>query len=147
MVAQHKTADVFCNDVYIPIHVGKALSSVDLGIQADNTGDNISDMNPYYCELTAQYWGWKNLDCEYIGLCHYRRYFEKEVTKENIDFLMSDCDIILTPELHHNQQIINKLHRTVQEEDVVIFKQVFSKLYPEYEEAAVKFMYGNIGGF
>ena len=61
LVAQHKEAKVYANDVYIPIQVGKALSQIDLGIQGDNTGDNISDLNPFYCELTAQYWAWKNL--------------------------------------------------------------------------------------
>ena len=34
------------------------------------TGDHISSKNPNYCELTGLYWAWKNLDCEYIGLCH-----------------------------------------------------------------------------
>ena len=70
----------------MPIHCGKALSSVDLGIQGDNEVngqpcDNISDKNETYCELTAMYWAWKNIkkiypDIEYIGLNHYRRYFD-----------------------------------------------------------------------
>lgn len=41
---------------------------------ADNTGDNISIKNAMYCELTAQYWAWKNLDADYYGFFHYRRY-------------------------------------------------------------------------
>lgn len=40
----------------------------------DNTGCNISHLNDFYCELTAQYWAWKNLDVEHIGFYHYRRY-------------------------------------------------------------------------
>lgn len=40
----------------------------------DNEGDNISGKNPDYCELTAQYWAWKNIDCDYYGFFHYRRY-------------------------------------------------------------------------
>ena len=61
----------------MPIQVGKALTDVDLGIQGDDTGDNISFKNGSYCELTGIYWAWKNLDdADYVGLCHYRRYFD-----------------------------------------------------------------------
>ncbi len=66
------------DDVYMPIQVGKALyPELDFGFQCDNEGDNISDKNGSYCELTAIYWAWKNLkDVNVIGLCHYRRYFD-----------------------------------------------------------------------
>lgn len=42
----------------------------------DSIQDNISEKNNIYNELTAHYWMWKkDIDAEYIGLCHYRRYF------------------------------------------------------------------------
>ena len=72
----HKKHPLLTNDpAYKPIQVGKALSSVNLGFDADNTGSNISTKNPYYSELTGLYWIWKNTDSEYIGLSHYRRFF------------------------------------------------------------------------
>ena len=78
MVAHHKNGVIIQDDVYLPIQVGKEQSREDLGIQGDNIGDNISKLNPVYCEMTAAYWGWKNLEADYIGLCHYRRYFTFE---------------------------------------------------------------------
>ena len=43
----------------------------------DDTGDNISDKNREYCELTGIYQAWKNYDKlgnpDYIGFIHYRR--------------------------------------------------------------------------
>lgn len=45
-----------------------------VGVQSDAEGDNISHLNPYYCELTAQYWAWKHSKAEVVGFCHYRRY-------------------------------------------------------------------------
>ena len=41
----------------------------------DDEGDNISNKNKTYCELTAQYWAWKNMEADYYGFFHYRRYF------------------------------------------------------------------------
>lgn len=79
LVACHK-ADPYIrqDDIYMPIQVGKALHpEINLGFQCDNEGDNISHKNDTYCELTALYWAWKNLKgVDYIGLCHYRRYFD-----------------------------------------------------------------------
>ncbi|TCC93537.1 DUF4422 domain-containing protein [Pedobacter frigiditerrae] len=61
-----------------PIQVGKDKSQIDLGFLSDSDGENISDRNSRFCETTALYWIWKNLDkidSQYIGLSHYRRYF------------------------------------------------------------------------
>lgn len=41
---------------------------------ADNSGENISEKNLYYCELTVQYYAWKNVDTDYLGFFHSRRY-------------------------------------------------------------------------
>lgn len=77
LVCCHKQ-DVWATEPpYMPIHVGKAMGRADLGIQGDDTGQNISRKNASYCELTGMYWAWKNLrGVDVIGLCHYRRYFD-----------------------------------------------------------------------
>lgn len=78
LVATHKHCNIYQDEIYTPIQVGKKLSSYNLDYAiGDNTGNNISEKNPMYCELTALYWAWKNLKgIDYIGLCHYRRYFD-----------------------------------------------------------------------
>lgn len=77
LVCCHKPSITPDCDGYYPIQVGKARTDVDLDMHGDDTGDNISDKNDRYCELTGLYWAWKNLrDADIIGLCHYRRYFD-----------------------------------------------------------------------
>ena len=72
----HKPVDLFESQIIQPVQVGYALRN-DLFPWAwhDNDGVNISNQNAMYCELTAPYWAWKNVDAEYYGFCHYRRYF------------------------------------------------------------------------
>lgn len=79
LIATHKKYWMPEDDVYLPIHVGRE-GKHDLGYIGDNTGDNISEKNSNYCELTAMYWAWKNLQADYVGLVHYRRYFTKKET-------------------------------------------------------------------
>ena len=62
-------------DIYTPIQAGRALSGNRLDMIGDDTGENISHKNLTYGEFTAMYWIWKNARSDYIGYCHYRRYF------------------------------------------------------------------------
>ena len=70
---------------YIPVGLGKANFSS--GWLRDNTGDNISNKNPYYGEYSFHYWFWKNElkdleDNSWIGFCTYRRFWLKENSEE-----------------------------------------------------------------
>ena len=72
-VAYHKNMEFVDQGPYIPIQVGAGYNK-DLGIQKDSDGDNISVDNPYCSEMSAMYWIWKNVDADYKGLFHYRRF-------------------------------------------------------------------------
>ena len=75
LVSCHKPVVYPKSELFLPVHVGAEGKTPIAGMQPDNEGENISDRNFTYCELTAQYWAWKNLDADYVGQCHYRRYF------------------------------------------------------------------------
>lgn len=62
------------NPIYMPIACGAVFSDIELAMQGDNTGENISELRNMLGEFTVQYWAWKNMDLDYYGLCHYRRY-------------------------------------------------------------------------
>ena len=74
-VACHKPSELPDNPIYCPVQVGAAIAKTRMtGMRHDDEGENISAKNGSYCELTAQYWAWKNLEADYLGLCHYRRF-------------------------------------------------------------------------
>ncbi len=81
IIATHKQYRMPQDAMYLPLHVGaqgktaEDGSPLDFGYAKDNTGDNISELNPSFCEITGLYWAWKNLQADYIGLVHYRRHF------------------------------------------------------------------------
>jgi lipopolysaccharide biosynthesis glycosyltransferase len=76
MVAAHKKFDLVPNEFVMPIQVGAALTAEVLFETRDSDSpDNISHLNPFFCELTAQYIAWKNDETsDFVGLMHYRRY-------------------------------------------------------------------------
>ncbi len=61
----------------VSLQVGAALAGKRLAPDAvpDCDGDNISEKNRQFCELTGLYWIWKNAREDYVGLVHYRRHF------------------------------------------------------------------------
>ncbi len=134
------------DSIYVPLHVGRA-DSTDLGYLSDNTGDSISELNPYFCELTGIYWIWKNItDCDYIGICHYRRYL---VNENNLLFTESE----LTEHLKHYNMLTTKLltlpgsyydgfganHHI---KDLHTLEQVIKERYPQYLDTFLKYVHG-----
>lgn len=97
-IATHKKYNLKADSPYLPLHVG-AVTRQTRFYTGDDTGDNISDKNQFFCELTGLYWLWKNrADDEASGLVHYRRYFKGKngiATKKEIIELLSANDCIL----------------------------------------------------
>ena len=77
IVAAHKKYPMPSDKMYLPVQVGAA-GNASIGYQRDDEGENISELNPYFSELTGLYWAWKNLEADYIGLTHYRRHFSSD---------------------------------------------------------------------
>lgn len=76
MVSTHKEYRMPDDPIYLPVYGGAVSAGrVPEAYRRDDEGKNISAKNPHFCELTVLYWGWKNLDSDYLGLVQYRRHF------------------------------------------------------------------------
>lgn len=145
-IATHKHYNFPKDPGYMPIHVGKAISSLNLGILGDDTGDNISRLNPYFCELTAIYWMWKNVAADFYGLAHYRRYFcpvrndsairinKKPVaSSQGLIHLLNSADIILAKKRNYWVETIQSHYGNAHyPEDLAALRDEISRRYPEY---------------
>lgn len=124
------------DSIYIPLQVGRVLHD-DFGYQGDDTGDNISAKNPYYSELTGLYWIWKNVnDADYLGLCHYRRYFLNGngalMTEEDYLHIFSQYDVILSSPQSGSYDYRTVYGRSHDVHNLDMTGQVIRELYPDY---------------
>lgn len=143
IIATHKRYEMPKDKMYIPLHVG-AEGKNDLGYTKDNTGNNISSLNPYFCELTGLYWSWKNLDADYIGLVHYRRHFSNKKGKgfkavlayNDIKSYLGNVKIFVPKKRkYYIETLYSHYSHTHYEEHLTITKLIIEKKYPDYKQS------------
>lgn len=130
----HGPKCTYLKDYCIPLEIGAACRDEHCGTLRDDTGDNISEKDRLYCELTGLYWMWKNQSHDIVGLYHYRRMFN--LSSKQIERNLSDYDIILPKMININPTIDSEHQRQKLPIDWEIMKGVLEKLYPDYFESA-----------
>lgn len=166
-VSCHKAFPVPEGGLLYPIHVGAALADRPLdGYIRDDSGENISRLNRRYCELTGQYWAWKNEDAEYYGFFHYRRYLYPDTHCRRPYIIRSEPDGALLEKLGYGTfagligqyQLIapigEDMHVSVREhygaapfhraKDLELAERIVARRYPEYAEAMEHYLSGTI---
>lgn len=135
-IVAHKKFNVPKLDSYIPIQVG--YNEENLFKIRDNTGDNISDKNKNYCELTAYYWIWENDDkSDIVGINHYRRYFTKNILKNNIissdeiqNFFDNGYNMILSRKKYYDISLREQyILQSGYEKDLNALRKIIEKKY------------------
>lgn len=172
-VSCHKPYLVPAHPVLSPIQVGGALAVQRFpGFLQDDTGENISLQNRSYCELTAQYWAWKNVKSDYYGFFHYRRYLYPDFgakrpytigsapTRE----LLERLNFADLPEIVTRYELIAPMGENMfmpvrehygkaefhHEEDLVLTERIVQELHPGYTRALEEYLsqpvcyFGNI---
>ena len=144
IVATHKKYQMPKEDIYLPLQVG-AEKKEDLGYRKDNEGENISEKNAFYCELTGLYWAWKNLNNDYIGIVHYRRYFSKAkkgkdkfeniINRKEIENLLNDANVVLPKKRNYYiENLYSHYEHTMYIEPLLETGKIIEEKYPNYLE-------------
>lgn len=138
-IITHKAFNKLSEKGYKTLLVGANKGHI-FGDCFDDEGDNISEKNKYYCELTGLYWIWKNVKDDYIGIVHYRRYFSRSLKKtkllseEEIKHKLRKYDIILPNRVNLFQPVEKQFSKMyVSDPNILklIRESVFEKS-PEY---------------
>ena len=145
LIATHKNSRMPNSMPYCPIQVGAALHeplSIQ-GILRDDQGDSISRKNPNYCELTALYWGWKNLSSDYLGLVHYRRYFAgvrrqgdkwaRIATRNDLEQALKACPVVLPKKRRYwIETTYDQYVHAHNAQDLDKTREILARKYPGY---------------
>ena len=168
-IITHKVFDPYFEDKenYKILHVGQN-NNFNNDYLKDDIGDNISNKNANFCELTGLYWIWKNgkeKKDDITGLVHYRRYFTtffgdflytyfgrkpNVLSFDKIKNGLKHYDIILP--------VQEKIIRTVRqsyidvhnEKDLLLVRESINEVSPDYIKAfddvmnSHKYYYGNM---
>lgn len=150
-VATQQHCNLPDSSIYMPIQVG-AVGKPDIGFLRDDLGKNISSKNPNYCELTAQYWIWKNSQSNIVGLCHYRRFFFKNPLSVSLDNTLTESliqkklsmnDAVLPTPLIFNQTIGEHFAQFHGNATLEVCAEVINEVSPEYMSAFSTVMKGH----
>ena len=183
LICYHKKAALFKDDILTPIHVGRANAKKNMDHNSENykwlmnnmigddTGDNISELNGSYNEMTALYWAWKNYDAlgnpDYIGLMHYRRHFvlnegvgivhniqqfDEETYYDLINYssdklleLLDGCDFIT--HIGRVNNVYNHFIENQRKTDIDLANQIVLEKYPEYQSVMEEYYAGDESNF
>ncbi len=121
------------NPLYIPVRCGAVYDKREgITMLGDDTGDNISEKRGRFCELTVQYWAWKNVDADYYGLCHYRRYLSFSEKKYVADrqSLVHEKKLGTSTICKHSLNDVEKMTQLVSSYDAIIADDFDLKKYP-----------------
>lgn len=117
------------------IQSGCALTDKRIAELADDTGDNISQRNPSYSELTALYWVWKNQKSKYVGWRHYRRMLA--ISDDELEQCMAEgIDVIMPEPMELSEDIAQQYIEATTADTWFTMLQVLQKRHPDYYRAA-----------
>lgn len=162
IVGTRKVNFVYPSDYSMLIVGSKDNTEKDSKCKYDNEGDSISQKNPFFCELTALYWIWKNTSDKFVGLDHYRRFLwlnnpeynyiiknvhdtdkiQNMISFKDIHTVLEGVDIIVPRKWILGETVEKQYASANRKIDFDITRQVITELYPEYSQSFEKIAQG-----
>lgn len=151
MVVTHKEAPMPSDrGLYIPTLVGPNKNNLrfETYFRDDSGKDNITEKNPNFCELTALYWAWKNLNADYIGLVHYRRLLmnpndtSSEINQEQLDQIVDRGVEVILPKKrnYYIETTWSHYQHNHNINDLIEVKNILKEQCPDYLSSFDKVM-------
>ena len=131
-------------DYTYPLQVGASCTDIRIADLTDNKGENISEKNGNYSELSGLYWVWRNKlsvrgcaegeDGQYYGLGQYRRMLE--FSEDDLLRLRdNEVDAVLPYPMPYEPNIHAHHERYLREKDWKALLTALRELEPEYADA------------
>lgn len=140
-ICSHKQFDIYPkNDIYKVIH-GTEEIDVDLD-EFEDYGTKLTPMEFSYAEGSRMYWLWKNYRLkDYIGICHYRKYFDFWDKVPNMDKVFENHDVVLGSPMNwgSNFAFYQNCHNI---NDMMLTMDIIKQKYPEYDKPFREYMLG-----
>ena len=120
------------------VQVGASFTDIRMTECIDIQGENISDKNGDYSELTGLYWIWRNRikrqDEKYYGLAHYRRFLE--LSEDDLLRLAdNDIDVVLPYPMPYEPNIEAHHLRYLSDSEWDAVLHALEELQPDYSRA------------
>ena len=121
------------NPLFVNVRCGAVYDTREnVSMLGDDTGDNISEKRESFCELTVQYWAWKNVKADYYGLFHYRRY----LNFSKFNFLEDEYGSVIEEYINLNTANIynlqeNRMRSLITKYDIIVSKRRDVSKFPE----------------
>ena len=108
-------------------------------IDYKDCNNDLDDIKLLYSELYHIYDIWKNRELnDYIGICHYRRFFYKFDYNE-LNNIWNNYDIVLPQAYDFGVTVYNQYCRNFDPNNIKILGAIIKKYYPDYLDAFCEF--------
>lgn len=129
-------AELIDNPLYVPVRCGAVYDRREnISMLGDDTGDNISEKRLSFCEFTVQYWAWKNVQAQYYGLCHYRRYLsfaDRHFSRVNAHNMIEEPLLTRRAKAKYGLLDAEAMRREIARYDIIISEPGLVERIPTY---------------